>query len=393
MGQSQSVLALRTAAACLLASALAGCRTSQTELYERGLPVGGIVYESQGEIAAVRVAAPEGHEQAFIWEWIGGLDAVSADPAVSGEVLRLVQLDLATRQATLLREAPCRAFPFIEPGITVSADGRYASIEVQVTGIPGGSRVLVGEWDQEWTPVTSWQEGDRAMPQWSPDGTALTYVSVGYDESLHVASVDAVAIALPRRSRIATEIVLTRSGRSCLDMEWAPDSQRVYLMSRGPDDGDYLLEAVGWPALTRQTLMATRRLWGLSVARASHDVLVLEVQDRQSGETADSARVVVWRLRPDGTVEETAVRLDRLPGAAIVSPDGQRLAVLLKAEDSDPILPEAGGLVVYQLADGSSQRFDASSGLLSRSIHWVFGGRAVLFPEDRKRIRIAVIEP
>lgn len=278
----------------------------------------------------------------------------------------------------------------MEACIAVSADGRVAVVERYPAATPVSSTVVVGDWGDMWAKVRPSEDGQLMGLRWSPDGSALAYWLMKYDESQKIRLVEAVAMAVPRPARVGSEIVLTRARHWCLDLEWAGRGQRVYLISRPPAVGESVLEAVEWPTLTRRELMRAGSLSGLSVARSTGDVLVMEVRERQSGETADAPPVVVWRLCSDGTVDETAVRLERLPIRAIVSPDGQRLAVVPPAEDSDPRSPRAAGLVVYQLADGTSQRFDASPSTLFNPppVHWILGGRALLFQESKNRVRL-----
>lgn len=391
MGQLGSIRGARAAWACLLATVVAGCATSGNDVREPPLPAAGIVYESQGEILALAAATIEGREQAFIWERIGGDEWPSASTAV----LRISRLDLATRQAIVLEERPSPVPVLLDTCIAVSADGRCAVVERHWDATPPWSSVWVGNGAETWTRVTPSDHRNRISLTWSSDGSALAYTSFKYEDFPRIVSVEKMAIAVPRPTGVGTETVLTLPGHLPLDLEWGASGRRVYLISRPPEGGDDLLEAVDWPALSRQQLMTAGSLAALSVARASGDVIVMGVRDRQSGETADSAPVVVWRLRPDGTVEETAVTLNRLPLAAIVSPNGECLAVAPHAEGSDARHPRSAELVVYQLADGTSQRLDASPSTFYSPppVHWISGGRALLFQEDEKRVRLAVLEP
>jgi len=390
---SRSALGARVALLCVLGAVLPGCAAPEQSAGQHPLPADGIIYESAGEIAAVRVAGAKEQEQAFIWEWIGRDEALWAGPDVTGEVRRLLRVDLATGETTLMAEERCTAFPVMEGMIAVSTKGRWASVETGRLADPIRSRVLVGDRWGTPTPVTPWGEGLRGLPRWSPDGTALLYVSVKYEEFPRFASLEAVAVAVPRRARIATEIAMTRPGYWCEGLDWAPNSKRVYLISRGTDDGECLAEAVEWPTLKRQTIMKAGGLGRLSVARATGDVVFTQVQEMEPGERADSESRVLWRLRADDGLEQTGARVDRPPLAMIVSPEGERVAVLLAAKDSEPTHPRAEALMVYELGDGSSQRVGDCSGTLSESIHWVFGGRALVFPEGKSRVRLAVIEP
>jgi len=413
MGQSRSVLGVSAAVTCLLVTVLAGCRSPQQtpgepplpaagivheSQAEPPLPAAGIVYESQGEILALAAATIEGREQAFIWERVGA----DVWPLKSKAVLRALRLDLATRQATLLGERPSPVPESLDGIVAVSADGRCAGVAAHWDATPGWSGVLVSDDGEMWTDVTPSEDRLRTGPRWSPDGSALAYYTMTYEDerSGKIASWEAVALAVPRPPRVGSEIVLARPGHFPVDLGWAPSGRRIYLISHPLGERKSLLEAVDWPTLSRRQLMRARGLDELSVARASGDVIVMEVREKQSGETADAAPVVVWRLQPDGTVGETAVRLDRLPIRAIVSPDGERLAVVTPAEDSDPTRPIAGGLVVYQLADGSSQRIDVSPITFSPStffgpppVHWVLGGQALLFQEGEDKVRLLMVEP
>jgi len=393
MTMSRSALAAWVVVLCVLGAVLPGCAGPEQSTGEQPRSADGVIYHSPGEIAAVRVAGAKGQEQAFIWEWIGSDDALWAGTDVRGDVRRLLSVDLATGQTTLVAEEHCTAFPVIEPAVAVSTEGRWASVETGGLADPIRSRVLVGDYGGRPTPVTPWGEGLRGLPRWNPDGTALLYVSVKHEEFPKIGSVEAVAIAVARPARLASEIVLTRSGHSCEDLDWAPNSKRVYLISYRPDDGECLLEAVEWPTLKRETIMKAGGLGHLSVARATGDVVFTQVQEMQPGERVDSESRVVWRLSADDGLEQTAARVDRSPLATIVSSDGERLAVLLAAKDSEPPVPRADGLMLFDLADGSSRRVGDCPGTLCESIHWIFGGQALVFPEGKNRVRLAVIEP
>jgi len=380
---SRCTLAAWVVVLCVLGAVLPGCGAPEQSTGEQPLPAEGVIYESQGEIAAVRVAGARGQEQAFIWEWIGPRQA-----------LRLLSVDLATGETTLMAEERCTVTLFLEASIAVSTEGRWATLETEI-GEPAGpirSRVLVGDGGGRQTPITPWGEGLRGVPRWSPDGSAVAYYSITYEEP-RIGSAEAVAIAVGRFARLGREIVLTRPGQSCVGLDWAPDSRRVYLISRGTDEDDCVLEAVEWPTLERQTIMTAGGLGHLSVARASGDAVFTQVQEMEPGERVDSESRVIWRLRAENGLEQTAGRVDRPPLATIVSPDGERLAVLRGHQNHDLALPRADGLMVFDLADGSSRRVGDCSGTLGESIHWVFGGRALVFPESESTVRLAVIEP
>jgi hypothetical protein len=66
---SRSALAARVVVLCVLGAVLPGCGAPEQSTGEHLLPADGVIYESAGEIAAVRVAGAKGREQAFIWEW------------------------------------------------------------------------------------------------------------------------------------------------------------------------------------------------------------------------------------------------------------------------------------------------------------------------------------
>jgi len=120
----------------------------------------------------------------------------------------------------------------------------------------------------------------------------------------------------------------------------------------------------------------------LSVARHTGDVLFLATPESEVASADAHVREEVWRLSPEGKVERTEAALDEVPFLAVVSPDGDRLAVVprAKGERARPV-PYGQGLIIYSVSDGASHVIRALEGKLIFSVDWVLAGRALLVGE------------
>jgi hypothetical protein len=383
--------------ACLacLALFLSGCAPTDTE------PSGDtsrarVLYQSQGELLAVKTLGSFGREQVFIWEGFRS-DEEFMEPR---GVLRAFRLDLSTGRTHGHWE---HAFSetwwgWADDGIAVSPDGRRVA---QLDFGPGaeGSRVWVADGAGEWTEVRPFDSQYRLLPRWSPNGDVLAYIATTFSRS-GVADRDAVALPVPRPAEVAEEIVLTPDGHVSGEVAWAADSRRVYLLSVEPDVGAYL-EAVDWPSLERRRLFAGPGLRYLSVASRTGDLVfqakaaaeaASEAEPEAKSEAAapaegDSGRPV-WRLSPDGKLQQTPVTHRGALPPHVISPDGSHLAVVPRAEGER----YGQGLTVYSMHDGAGETFTELEGTSIRYIDWVLGGRAVLAVDVDERVWLAAVE-
>lgn len=357
--------------ASVVAAVLAGCAASHVEPREHPLQAEQMVYESQVEIKAAKVSVAKGREQVSIWEWD------------HKGVLRLVRLDLANGKGSVAWEVPSGS-PTDPLGfyLDLAQDG---SRLVMVTRPSWDeSQLVVRDDTGNWAPVTPLDDRERFLLGWSPDAEALAYLVMSTEHGTRVA---AVSVAHP--PRLAKEIILTPEGSRSSEFAWSADGQQIYHVVYRPGSAERYLDAVKWPSLETQRLLSGAWLGRLSAARRTGDVVVfVERVDTDGMDTGDVEPILaVWRVSPSGNVEKTPVTVNRVPFAAVVSPDGKRLAVAPSVErERANLVPYGSGVIVYSLADGTSRVFRGFEGKPVTSLNWVLGGQAVLFVEGGKRV-------
>jgi len=326
-----------------------------------------IVYRPHGEIKACVAYGGEGDTRAFLWDYY-------EEPSEEG-VLRVVKLDLKTAKATVESEHP---YPlpsgvfFLQ--VAVSPQGaRQAMI-----GNPSGdeSQVYVRGEAANWAPVTPAHKGTVFLLRWSPDGNAIAYLLMAGRQGTQAA-----VASMYGPGEQPTERVVTPEDCHSVDIAWA-DSDRLCHVARWPS-GEDVLEVVKWPSLERRTVFTASSLGRLSVAQDSRDTLFLVTpQGEVDPEHPQTAQSDVYRLTPDGQVEQTAAVLDSVPFCMAVSPDGDRLAAAPRTPEPEAWrIPYGRGLVIYSLRDGTSHAVDALQDKDVFSVDWVLGGRAVLAAE------------
>ncbi len=359
-----------------------------------------VLYESQGELLAVKTLGSFGKEQVFIWEGFRSDDEFMEPRGV----LRSFRLDPSTGRTHghwehAFSEA---SWGWAGDGIAVSADGRRVA---QLDFGPGaeGSRVWVADAEGGWAQVRPFDSQFRLLPRWSPNGDVLAYIATTLSRS-GVMDRDAVALPVPRPAAMSAEIVLTPDGHVSNEVAWAHDSRRVYLLSVEPDVGEYL-EAVDWPSLERRRLFAGPGLRYLSVASRTGDLVFQaraaseaasqaesEAKPEADSEAADSTAGdsgrPVWRLSPDGKLQQTPVTHRGALPPQVISPDGSHLAVVPRAEGEG----YGQGLIVYSMQDGAAETFAELEGKSIRHIDWVLGGRAVLAVDSDERVWLAAVD-
>jgi len=273
---------------------------------------------------------------------------------------------------------------------------RIPSVWIAPTDGSRPPRVLL---DETWSP---------SAPRWSPDGSAIAFVS-----SRAAGDTAAWARALPARSA-QLWVVATSSGsprrvttvaNGVSNCVWSPDAKHSVCLSRtGPSDAwpagkersdvrhytqsSYKFNDNGWFDDRRSHLwnvdMSTGAAKQISTGDAWNDTdpqwspdgtKIAFVSDRSGHEFDDDGRNPdVWVIPADGgtlTRVSTASGPDNSPRW---SPDGKSIAFVSSAGDEQPqqimIAPAAGGIATQAVTD-----FD----LLPTDLQWAEGGRALLF--------------
>ncbi|UCC68952.1 MAG: hypothetical protein JSV79_03260, partial [Armatimonadota bacterium] len=351
-------------------TALGGCRASGAGGGEESARGARVIYESEGTVCAVKPSGADGRDQVLVWEWFSP-EVLSVDERYGhlipgdGGVLRVVHLDLARGKARAKRQWPSHSPGEMLPlGLAVSRDGRRTAMlggdGEDPCSLAGSVFVLDGGW--RWVPVIRFEERWRFGLEWSPDGSALAYISIAAEHTERGGlALDAVALPVPRPAGPAEETMLTAGEAGSHEVEWAADGQAVYHVVQ--DASGFSLEAVAWPSLERRTVKrADASLLQLSVARSSGDVVFLEKvtgepKPEGEGPSEGESEFVVWRIPPGGEADGTGVRLSSAPRAAAVSPDGKRLLVIPRAETEQRFPMHGTGLALHSLADGGSRSF------------------------------------
>ena len=273
---------------------------------------------------------------------------------------------------------------------------RIPSVWIAPTDGSRPARVLL---DETWSP---------SAPRWSPDGSAIAFVS-----SRAAGDTAAWARALPARSAQLWVVTtspgsprrVTTVANGVSNCVWSPDAKHSVCLSRtGPSDAwpagkersdvrhytqsSYKFNDNGWFDDRRSHLwnvdMSTGAAKQISTGDAWNDTdpqwspdgtKIAFVSDRSGHEFDDDGRNPdVWVIPADGgtlTRVSTASGPDNSPRW---SPDGKSIAFVSSAGDEQPqqimIAPAAGGIATQAVTD-----FD----LLPTDLQWAEGGRALLF--------------
>ncbi len=338
------------------------------------------VHECDGRIAAVEVFGGEQKDQAYVWE------TIADDEGSGSRVQRVLRLDLARGEVSLVNETSSQVSnELLYDFIAVSEDGGRVAWTQRESAQPYGGPwcVLVGNEWSEATQVSRFDEHLPAFLEWNADGTSLAYLSLGPDLAGRLGR--ALVSVVPRDGGAVETTMLTGPDSQSMGVAWAPGGERLYHLVYEAD-GDRCVESVKWPSVEREKLMVSpNRLGPLSVATATGQVVVLEPLRGESGSA-------VWRVHPGSGRERTAARLDEGAFRAVVSPDGEWLAVIPPGDDPGPHVSHGSGVVVYSLEDGTSYIVKSVEGESVASVNWVLAGRALLVAEDARRIWLVPVD-
>lgn len=375
--------------ACLLLpfAGLGGCggpRSQQPAVAPGSVSV---IYQSQGTVDGLDMADGGLTGEVFVWESRGTHMSVRRPwEAVGG--LQLLRLNLLSGEAKALYEdvGGDRSHLLLE--IALSDDGRRMAASYRDAGTPEKYAVRVSSDSQNWRTVTSLDEYTRVRPRWSPDGRAVAFLSMDLEHK-GLPSIEGVVVRLGMGDRPVEETVLTPAGGRTGEIVWAADGRRLYQVVHRPDADDYFVEALEWPSLERHTIVTGAGIGGMGVARKTGDVVWLEACGVETpDEDTDTPQQPVgrlWRLSPEGSLEETSVRVKGVSVMAVVSPDGRYLAVV----PGDPTVrfrTAGNGLVVHSLADGTAHTYREFDHRTIVDVAWALEGQALVVAEGKKNV-------
>jgi len=346
-----------------------------------------VIYRSEGTINLARAYADRGGERIAVVEYLPGPGETNLEARGDGK-LRLVSIGLDGRIKVAWEKAA-------QPGaglgalVGVGPQGQLAWSEMAWSGVEMRCRLQVSG---PWRPVTNYDDSDRVLLAWSPDGASIayrrrTYLPGGKGRS------DVVAGVVPPDRQLLTERAV--AGPLAGDFAWSADSQHIYVVSSNeakPRDG-VILEDVSWPSLCRRLITRAQAIGPLTVAQVSGD-LVFVSGERKSGHAHGPLEegVTLWRVSRSGALTKTPVKLKQVPFDAVISPAGDRLAVLRQPSPEDRQsqsgLPtfRSGGLLVYSGSDGKERAVGGFEGKVIQDLAWVQGGKSLVLVEGRRRL-------
>jgi hypothetical protein len=305
-----------------------------------------IIYQSPGKIGAIAVQPGSGQKYFLLQEWKS-----EGKEEMQGRNY-LVRLDASSgKSGKIAALAPNIAGPM---SIAYAHNGRIAIREERYQ--PGGYqyRISVREPGGTWRPVSQWSNELQTPVAWSPDSTSLlchrsSGNPAGFDYSFSVATA-----ASPKQQFVQTEIAKNTAS----DMLWETNGRRLYAVNRGHAK----VFSVDWPSRKETALFSAVGLQDLSIAEATGEVVALS--------EFSAGKAAVWKLSPGAGAKATGAVLSPWPVKAAISPDGRQIAGTQY---------KTGGLIVYDLNSGKSQRVSALAGKNVMRIQWALGGRALIF--------------
>jgi len=367
------------AAALLLSTLLTGC-ANPGRRESGGRPPGVVViYQSRGEIVGLSALKGGAGDQVLVWEDL----PLSRPPTV-----RLLSLDVSSGKTKVLHEGVLDPSQMFGHEVALSNDGSRIAANGSDDGADHPKHgMYVSDDFRTWALVTPLDNRVRILPRWSPDATALAFLSMEPEHYPHLIPMEAVVVSVPRPARPGKETILTPEGGRSIDVAWAADGQCLYQAVSRPDRSGFYLETLDWPSLERRTVMTGGPLGLLSVAGETGDVVWMEEEGNPGTTSANQAGQgrVLRRLSPDGKPERTPVRPDRAPFLAVVSPDGRSVAVVPKLDTRD-LHPWGKGLVIYSVRDGAPRAYSEFRDTEVISVAWVLGGRGLAIAERGKRV-------
>jgi len=279
---------------------------------------------------------------------------------------RLLQLDAQTGRVRELTTWPVRGNVFAERD-AYAHNGRLAVDEMRGSKTLE-SRIKVLETNGKWRMVNEWQ--DYIMHTaigWSADSKSLLYVTVRVSEKDGYTPVQTdalIATSVSSDDPFVTKKVVSNLSRYDT-VFWSNDSRKICCWRR--DAGEWKVTAIDWRSGRETPLFRVApQLSAVAIAEKTGDLVWIA-----PSRVSDKGTNAVWRFTPGATAPaELPVAMPVEPIAeAVLSPDGQRLAVA----------PEKGGLVIYELRNGSRKSVPGYSGKPVCHIQWALEGRDLLF--------------
>jgi dipeptidyl aminopeptidase/acylaminoacyl peptidase len=156
---------------------------------------------------------------------------------------------------------------------------------------------------------------------------------------------------------------------------WGADDSIIFALVLSPTSiYDSSLLSIGWPSREMKTLL-TGPLGNLDVAEETGAAVVPMAEGRQW-------QYDVWVVPPGGKPKRTPITIPGVPTESRISPNGRYLAAVLGGSWEDKIarkLAGDGGLVVYDIVDGSEYHVSGTQGKRIAMAQWVLEGKALVF--------------
>jgi hypothetical protein len=317
-----------------------------------------VVYTAGGESGTGKIAAmavQPGTQQRYVvlMEW-----ARQDREGIEGRY-RLLRLDVSTGDTQEL--GPVDTGEAGPRDIACAANGRIA---VEQESDLEETRIRVREPGGAWRAAYGWMAHDLPEPiGWTSDSKSLLcrhFRTDSFDAAF--TALTSASLRDPFRERSIAHRVLQNA-------TWSADGSRCYALAFSHTGGTLDLLSVGWPS-GHESLLLRGSLGDLSVAEENGTFAFI----RETG--ADGWEV--WSVPRGARPGPTPVVLPSVPAEFALSPDGRYAAAVLGKVAGDSNLAE-GGVAVYRLRDGAEYRIPDTVGKNVMMLHWVLGGRAVIY--------------
>jgi hypothetical protein len=310
----------------------------------------------RGEVPLEAIAVQPGAGQRFVflYEWVR-----------KDERARLTRLDLADGKVQVLKNLGEETqSPYMD--LVCARNGRVAVDRFYGT--------VLREPDGRWRALDD-GNGQKTPMAWSPDSRSLLYSSWSEaDIQRRQWWTTMVATVISAKGKLRQE-TLAGPDLPIRQAMWGADDSIIFALVLSPTSiYDSSLLSIGWPSREMKTLL-TGPLGNLDVAEETGAAVVPMAEGRQW-------QYDVWVVPPGGKPKRTPITIPGVPTESRISPNGRYLAAVLGGSWEDKIarkLAGDGGLVVYDIVDGSEYHVSGTQGKRIAMAQWVLEGKALVF--------------